>query len=305
MKNLLSMDHVSPREIYEIITRAQEIKKGDYSKFAQDTTVCNLFFETSTRTKSSFEMAEFRLGMHAIPFELSQSAVQKGESLYDTCKTLEAIGVDALVIRHPDNKYYEQLEGINIPVINGGDGSGSHPSQSLLDMMTIYEHHGRIHGLKIVIVGDIVHSRVAKSNATALRNMGAEVYFSGPEEYQDHSLGVPYMDLDEAVEECDVVMMLRVQNERHDRKMLLSNIEYNQRYGINQGRVARMKDDAILMHPAPMNRGVEITDECVEGDKSVIFEQMANGVFIRMSILERVLEGEKSSAFKTSKVTVR
>lgn len=305
MKNLLSMEDVSSREIYEIISRAQEIKKGDYSKFSSDKTIVNLFFETSTRTKSSFEMAEYKLGIHAIPFEVSQSAVQKGESLYDTCKTLEAIGADALVIRHPDVKYYEQLENINIPIINGGDGSGSHPSQSLLDMMTMYEHHGRIHGLKVVIVGDIIHSRVAKSNATALEKMGAEVYFSGPKEYQDDTIDVPYMELDEAVEVCDVVMMLRVQNERHDRKMSMTNEEYNEKYGINEERLARMKDDAILMHPAPMNRGVEITDACVEGDKSVIFEQMANGVFIRMSILEQLIQGDEERALKTSKVMAR
>ncbi|CAD2075962.1 aspartate carbamoyltransferase [Phocicoccus schoeneichii] len=305
MKNLLSMEDVSPKEIYEIISRAQEIKKGDYNKFSSDKTIVNLFFETSTRTKSSFEMAEYKLGIHAIPFEVSQSAVQKGESLYDTCKTLEAIGADALVIRHPDVKYYEQLENINIPIINGGDGSGSHPSQSLLDMMTMYEHHGRIHGLKVVIVGDIIHSRVAKSNATALQKMGAEVYFSGPKEYQDDTIDVPYMELDEAVEVCDVVMMLRVQNERHDRKMSMTNEEYNEKYGINEKRVARMKDDAILMHPAPMNRGVEITDVCVEGDKSVIFEQMANGVFIRMSILEQLIQGDEERALKKSKVMAR
>lgn len=305
MKNLLSMEDVSPREIYEIISRAQEIKKGDYSKFSSDKTIVNLFFETSTRTKSSFEMAEYKLGIHAIPFEVSQSAVQKGESLYDTCKTLEAIGANALVIRHPDVKYYEQLENINIPIINGGDGSGSHPSQSLLDMMTIYEHHGKIHGLKVVIVGDVIHSRVAKSNATALQKMGALVYFSGPEEYQDKTIDVPYMALDEAIETCDVVMMLRVQNERHDRKMTMTNEEYNEKYGINARRVSRMKDDAILMHPAPMNRGVEITDECVEGDKSVIFEQMANGVFIRMSILELLVQGDEERALEKSKSFAR
>ena len=186
------------------------------------------------------------------------------------------------------------VDNINIPIINGGDGSGSHPTQSLLDMMTIYENLGRIAGLKIAIVGDIKHSRVAKSNAQALSKMGADVYFSGPEVLQEATLNVPYIDLDEAVKTCDVVMLLRVQHERHESFEEMDKSEYNRLYGMNEERLKEMKSHAIIMHPAPMNRGVEITDSLVECEKSVIFEQMSNGVFMRMSILERVLEGEKS-----------
>ena len=294
MKNLLSMEEVNVNEIEALITRALEIKYGKPVMKLNDKTVVNLFYENSTRTKVSFEMAEKNLNLTQLPFDIATSSVSKGESLYDTCKTLEAIGADALIIRHPDNKYYQELDNINIPIINGGDGSGSHPTQSLLDMMTIYENLGRIAGLKIAIVGDIKHSRVAKSNAQALSKMGADVYFSGPEVLQDASLNVPYIDLDEAVKTCDVVMLLRVQHERHESFEEMDKSEYNRLYGMNEKRLKEMKDHAIIMHPAPMNRGVEITDSLVECEKSVIFEQMSNGVFMRMSILERVLEGEES-----------
>ncbi|MCK1977239.1 aspartate carbamoyltransferase catalytic subunit [Jeotgalicoccus huakuii] len=294
MKNLLSMEEVNVNDIEALITRALEIKYGKPVMKLNDKTVVNLFYENSTRTKVSFEMAEKNLNLTQLPFDIATSSVSKGESLYDTCKTLEAIGADALIIRHPDNKYYQELDNINIPIINGGDGSGSHPTQSLLDMMTIYENLGRIAGLKIAIVGDIKHSRVAKSNAQALSKMGADVYFSGPEVLQEASLNVPYIDLDEAVKTCDVVMLLRVQHERHESFEEMDKSEYNRLYGMNEKRLKEMKDHAIIMHPAPMNRGVEITDSLVECEKSVIFEQMSNGVFMRMSILERVLEGEES-----------
>lgn len=293
MKNLLSMEEVNVNEIEALITRALEIKYGKPVMKLNDKTVVNLFYENSTRTKVSFEMAEKNLNLTQLPFDIATSSVSKGESLYDTCKTLEAIGADALIIRHPDNKYYQELENINIPIINGGDGSGSHPTQSLLDMMTIYENLGRIQGLKIAIVGDIKHSRVAKSNAQALSKMGADVYFSGPEVLQDNTLNIPYIELDEAAKTCDVVMLLRVQHERHESFEEMDKAEYNRLYGMNEHRLSMMKDQSIIMHPAPMNRGVEITDSIVECDKSVIFEQMSNGVFMRMSILERVLEGEQ------------
>lgn len=294
MKNLLSMEEVNVNEIEALITRALEIKYGKPVMKLNDKTVVNLFYENSTRTKVSFEMAEKNLNLTQLPFDIATSSVSKGESLYDTCKTLEAIGADALIIRHPDNKYYQELENINIPIINGGDGSGSHPTQSLLDMMTIYENLGRIQGLKIAIVGDIKHSRVAKSNAQALSKMGADVYFSGPEVLQDNTLNIPYIELDEAAKTCDVVMLLRVQHERHESFEEMDKAEYNRLYGMNEHRLSMMKDQSIIMHPAPMNRGVEITDSIVECDKSVIFEQMSNGVFMRMSILERVLEGEQT-----------
>ncbi|WP_347301038.1 aspartate carbamoyltransferase catalytic subunit [Dolosigranulum savutiense] len=289
MDNLLSMQQLSTDDMLRIVKRAVAIKHGEYEPFSQQLFVANLFFENSTRTKLSFEVAEARLGMERIPFEVSTSSVQKGESLYDTCKTLEAIGCDALVIRHPQEAYYEELEGLNIPIINGGDGSGSHPTQSLLDIMTIYEKFGTFEGLNIVICGDIKHSRVAKSNCDALTRLGANVFFSAPKTFQDGSLDIDYVDLDEVIDQVDVVMLLRVQHERHDVATKITQVTYNSEYGMNQARYDRLKADAIVMHPAPVNRGVEILGELIEAPKSVIFEQMTNGVYTRMSILEDVL----------------
>ncbi|MGY4104683.1 aspartate carbamoyltransferase catalytic subunit [Ignavigranum ruoffiae] len=289
MMNLLSMDHLSKEEMMALIDRAIAIKEGNIAPFDKTLYVSNLFFENSTRTKKSFEMAQAKLGIHTIDFEVSTSSVNKGESLYDTCKTMEAIGCDALVIRHPENEYYQQLEGLNIPVINGGDGSGSHPSQCLLDLMTIYEKFGYFEGLKVIIVGDILHSRVAKSNFQALTKLGADVKFVAPQEYREHDLPVEYVDMDQVIDQVDVCMLLRVQLERHLYNHDDIQAEYNKHYGLNMERYLRLKDQAIIMHPAPVNRGVEITDELVEADKSVIFEQMTNGVYMRMSILQTVL----------------
>ena len=289
MDNLLSMQQLSTDDMLRIVKRAVAIKNGEYEPFSQQLFVANLFFENSTRTKLSFEVAEARLGMERIPFEVSTSSVQKGESLYDTCKTLEAIGCDALVIRHPQEAYYEELEGLNIPIINGGDGSGSHPTQSLLDIMTIYEKFGTFEGLNIVICGDIKHSRVAKSNCDALTRLGANVFFSAPKSFQYGALDIDYVDLDEVIDQVDVVMLLRVQHERHDVATKITQVTYNSEYGMNQARYDRLKPDAIVMHPAPVNRGVEILGELIEAPKSVIFEQMTNGVYTRMSILEDVL----------------
>ena len=291
MRNLLSMNDLSVTEIMEIIKRAIDIKNGNYNLRTDKKYIANLFFENSTRTKLSFEMAERKLGIETIPFDIAMSSVQKGESLYDTCKTLEAIGCDALVIRHPDEAYYKELEGLNIPIINGGDGSGSHPTQSLLDLMTIYEHFGTF-DLNIVICGDILHSRVAKSNFQALTKLGSRVRFVAPEVYQYVHEDYSYVNIDKVIDTVDVVMLLRVQHERHDEDMSYTKEEYNTRYGMNQARYDKLKDDAIIMHPAPVNRDVEIQGALIESDKSVIFKQMENGVYTRMSVLEQILGGQ-------------
>lgn len=290
MHNLLTMNELSTKEIMTIIKRAIAIKNGDYSPFNEKKFVANLFFENSTRTKLSFEMAERKLGIESIPFDAMGSSLSKGESLYDTCKTLEAIGCDALVIRHPDDAYYEALEGLNIPIINGGDGSGSHPTQSLLDLMTIYETFGTF-DLNIVIAGDILHSRVAKSNYQALTKLGSRVKFVAPEVYQYVNDDYSYVNIDDVISRVDVVMLLRVQHERHDTTMHYSKEEYNRRYGLNESRYNKLKEQAIIMHPAPVNRDVEISSELIEREKSVIFKQMENGVYTRMSVLEQILGG--------------
>ncbi len=285
------MNDLSVTEIMEIIERAIDIKNGNYNLLTDKKYIANLFFEDSTRTKLSFEMAERKLGIETIPFDIATSSVQKGESLYDTCKTMEAIGCDALVIRHPDEAYYKELEGLNIPIINGGDGSGSHPTQSLLDLMTIYERFGTF-DLNIVICGDILHSRVAKSNFQALKKLGGRVRFVAPEVYQYVHEDYSYVNIDKVIDTVDVVMLLRVQHERHDADMSYTKEEYNTRYGMNEARYDKLKDDAIIMHPAPVNRDVEIQSALIESDKSVIFKQMENGVYTRMSVLERILGGQ-------------
>lgn len=287
MPNLLTMNSLSNDTIMQLIERAAAFEKGQ--KLELGGTVANLFFEPSTRTKMSFEMAEHKIGTVSLPFETGFSSVLKGETLYDTVKTLEAIGVDAVVIRHKEEEYYRQLEGIELAVINGGDGSGQHPTQSLLDLYTIWQEFGRFQGIHVTIVGDIAHSRVAKSNAEALRQLGAKVSFVCPPEWSGE---FDTSDrLDDYIEESDVLMLLRVQHERHEGRELLTKESYHQRFGLTIEREMKMKDSAIIMHPAPINRGVEIADSLVECERSRIFKQMANGVFIRMAVLEYALKG--------------
>lgn len=216
---------------------------------------------------------------------------KKGESLYDTVKFFESIGCDAVVIRHPKENYYNDLVGrISIPVVSGGDGTGNHPSQSLLDLMTIREEFGHFEGLKIVIVGDIVHSRVAHSNYEIMKRLGMEVYTSGPKQFEEP--GYNYVDFDKILPEVDIVMLLRVQHERHHELMRLTTEQYHDMFGLNQKRVDKMKKGAIIMHPAPFNRNVEIADDIVECSKSRIFKQMTNGVYVRMALLNRVLSND-------------
>ncbi len=287
LPNLLSMNNLENKTIMSLLERAGEFQRGE--KAPIDGTVVNLFFEPSTRTKMSFEMAEDKMGLAVLPFETAFSSILKGETLYDTVKTMEAIGVNAVIIRHEEEEYYQQLEGCNVAVINGGDGSGQHPTQSLLDLMTIYQEFGRIEGIHVTIVGDIAHSRVAKSNAAALQQLGAEVTFICPVEWSGEYESSEH--LDDFIEKTDVVMMLRVQHERHAVSALFSKDNYHEQYGLTIEREKRMKDGAIIMHPAPINRGVEIADCLVECERSRIFKQMANGVFVRMAVLEYALKG--------------
>ncbi|MCP3739025.1 aspartate carbamoyltransferase catalytic subunit [Rossellomorea sp. BNER] len=295
MKHLLTMNELTTEEIECILTQAEKFKNRESWEGASEKYISNLFFEASTRTRCSFEMAERKLGMSVIPFEATTSSVQKGESLYDTVKFMESIGVDAVVIRHEEDHYFNQLvEGINIPIINGGDGCGNHPTQCLLDLLTIKEEFGSFENLKISIIGDIKHSRVARSNAEALTKLGATVCFSGPKEwFSDALLGNgEYLEIDEAIETSDVVMLLRIQHERHGSTSQLSKEEYHHSFGLTIEREKRMKPNSIIMHPAPFNRGVEIADELVESKRSRIFKQMENGVFIRMAVLKKVLESK-------------
>ena len=210
--------------------------------------------------------------------------------MYDTVRTFEHLGVDGIVIRSSQDEYFKELENINIPIFNGGDGKTNHPTQSLLDLMTIYEEYGKFEGLKCCIIGDILHSRVAHTNIEVMERLGMEVYISGPEEFNDGS--AKFIPLEEAIKEMDVIMLLRVQFERHTSGMSMSVEEYHQKYGLTLDRVNQMKDHAIIMHPAPVNRGVEIADDVVECEKSRIYKQMANGVYIRMAVISEVLDGK-------------
>ena len=302
---MLNVSSLSNEEILNILSQALEIANGKEFKTKESIFVSNLFFENSTRTKISFEVAERKRGLNVIPFDVSQSSVNKGESLYDTIKTLQSIGINLAVIRHPQNEYYNQLKNIDISIINGGDGTGEHPSQTILDLMTIQQEFGSFENLKVAIVGDIKHSRVANSTSTALKKLGAEIYFSGPREWcnkNDLSQQGNFKELDQIISEIDVLMLLRIQHERHDNQKSFSMKNYLQQYGLTKEREQKMKKSAIIMHPAPINRDVEIDSNLVECPRSRIFKQMENGVFARMAILKNTLE-QKGFLFEEIKST--
>lgn len=296
---MFTITELSTDKINSILTEAMAFADGKTVKVEGEVFCSNLFFEDSTRTKTSFDIAERKLGLQVVPFDASHSSVNKGESLYDTVKTIESLGMDLVVIRDKKDAFYEELKNIHIPVINGGDGKGNHPSQCMLDLMTIYQEFGKFEGLKIGIVGDVKHSRVANSNAEALRRLGAKVYFSGPEDWFDEGalINGTYLAVDELIHDVDVLMLLRIQHERHDAKMSFSGSDYHRKYGLTKEREKGMKKGAIIMHPAPINRGVEIDSDLVECDRSRIFKQMQNGVFARMAIIKTALE-EKGFKFK-------
>jgi len=291
---MFTITELSTERINSIVTEALAFANGKTAKIEGEVFCSNLFFEDSTRTKTSFDIAERKLGLQVVPFDASHSSVNKGESLYDTVKTIESVGVNLVVIRDKKDRYFEELKNINIPVINGGDGTGNHPSQCMLDLLTIFQEFGKFEGLKIGIVGDVKHSRVANSNAEALRRLGAKVYFSGPEQWFDEGalINGTYLNVDELIKEVDVLMLLRIQHERHDSQMSFSASDYHRKYGLTKEREKAMKKEAIIMHPAPINRGVEIDTDLVECERSRVFKQMQNGVFARMAILKEALEKE-------------
>jgi aspartate carbamoyltransferase catalytic subunit len=272
---------MSIEEINSVLLHAKQFAEGKKSDLKQQSIIANLFYENSTRTK--------------LNVDVNTSSVQKGESLYDTVKTLEAIGVKAVVIRHPEVNYFTTLIGnVNIPIINGGDGCGNHPTQSLLDLYTIFEHFNRFSELDVVICGDLRHSRVARSNAEVLTRLGAKVSYSGPENWFDHTLPKgELLTMDEAVKKADVLMLLRIQEERHQQSTIEKEPSYLEQYGLTIERERKMKKDSIIMHPAPVNRGVEIASELVECKRSKIFKQMENGVFVRMAVLTFALQNNK------------
>lgn len=288
MKHFISVEDMTKEEIIDLLELTQKVRDFPYT-LSKQIFAANLFFEPSTRTKTSFIVAERKLGIETLDFSVEMSSVEKGETLYDTAKTMEAVGAELLVIRHVDDEWIKELQGnIHIPIINGGSGKKDHPTQSLLDAYTIYQEFGRFEGLQIVISGDIKHSRVARSNAEMLTKLGATVFFSGSPEHYDDSLGFPYITMDDAIQVSDAIMLLRIQHERHNNATIEVG-NYLDKYGLTIEREKKMKDTAIILHPAPVNRGVEIDSSLVECERSRIFKQMENGVYVRQAVITKQL----------------
>ncbi len=295
VKHLIGIKDLTEKDIYLIFNTAKEFKQVINRPIKKvptlrDTTIANLFFENSTRTKLSFELAEKRLSADVINFAASSSSVKKGETLLDTVNNILAMKVDMIVMRHPSPGAPKFLsENINATIVNAGDGTHEHPTQALLDNFSIWDHFGEIKGKKIVIMGDIMHSRVAMSNFFALKKLGAEVKVSGPitliPKYIKE-LGVDVeLDMKKALEWCDVANILRIQLERQNIKYFPSLREYSQYFGVTREILDSLKDKKVIMHPGPINRGVEIESQVADSENSIILEQVQNGVAVRMAVL--------------------
>ena len=294
-KDLLGIKELSAEEINLILDTAggfKDVIGRDIKKVPalRGKTAVNLFFEPSTRTRTSFELAAKRLSMDVINFAIPMSSVVKGESLIDTALTVQALGADFIIIRHSSSGVPHLLSTkLKASIINAGDGTDEHPTQALLDAFTIKEKKEKIDGLEIAIVGDIAHSRVAKSNIYCLKKLGAKVRLIGPptlipEKIQE--LGVTiFHSMEEGLKDLDVLMMLRIQMERQGKGFFPSTDEYAKNWCLTTERLSLAKDDAIVMHPGPMNRGIEIVSEIADGPRSVILEQVTNGIAVRMAVM--------------------
>jgi aspartate carbamoyltransferase catalytic subunit len=302
-KHILGIEQLSKEDIELILDTAESFKEvnlRDIKKVPtlRGKTVINLFYEASTRTRTSFEIAGKRMSADTINISASASSVVKGETLEDTAKNIEAMNPDIIVMRHSASgaPHYLAKRLKNCSIINAGDGAHEHPSQALLDLFTMREHKGRIEGLTVAIVGDITHSRVVRSNIYALKKMGATVRVAGPGTMIPpgiERLGVEtYNNINEAIRDADVVMMLRIQLERQGKTLVPTLREYSQFFGLNPENLKLAKPDAIVMHPGPMNRGVEISSYVADGCQNVILEQVENGVAVRMALLYLLAGGE-------------
>ena len=300
-KDLISINQLSVEEIQEILTLARQMRDQVRSmKQTEDlrgVTVVNLFYENSTRTRSSFELAAKYQGANVLNISASSSSVQKGEGLIDTAQTINAYYPDVIVMRHPNSGAHELLsKHVNARVINAGDGMHEHPTQALLDFMTICDYKKELKGLKVVIVGDLSHSRVVRSNLLLLNKFGCDVTVCGPATLVPGGItkmGAKLeMDFDKAIKDADVVMMLRIQLERQKAGLFPSKEEYTHFYCLNKERLALAKPDAIVLHPGPINRGVEIDGAIADGPQSKILEQVTNGLCIRMALLKLLTEEE-------------
>jgi aspartate carbamoyltransferase catalytic subunit len=313
-RHLLGIRGLSAEEITHVLDTAEsfrEINAREIKKVPtlRGRTVINLFFEPSTRTRTSFEIAGKRLSADVININSSSSSVTKGETLLDTARNLEAMSPDLIVIRHPSAGAPHQLARIcRASVVNAGDGAHEHPTQALLDALTIRQQKGSLKGLRVAIIGDILHSRVARSNAHLLTTLGASVAVAGPgtlapPEFATLTGGRELSverRVEDAVEGADVVMVLRIQRERQDKAFLPSLREYAVHYGLNMKRLALAKPDAVVMHPGPMNRGIEIASDVADGARSLILDQVANGLAVRMAVLYLLGGGVGAMAPQTS-----
>jgi aspartate carbamoyltransferase catalytic subunit len=295
LRHLLGIEELDTATALRILDTAEaffEVSRRPVRKVPtlRGKTVINLFYEASTRTRTSFELAGKRLSADVVNISTATSSVKKGESLYDTCKTLEAMRPDVVVIRHPASGAPHYVASrVGFGVVNAGDGTHEHPTQALLDAFTIRRALGRLGGLTVTICGDIAHSRVARSNALLLRKLGSTVRVAGPRtllppEMSAYGVEV-FHRVEPALEGADVVMVLRIQQERLEGALLPSLREYSRTFGINPARLALAKPNAIVMHPGPMNRGVEIDPQVADGERSVILDQVEAGVAVRMAVL--------------------
>ena len=284
--NFLTLSKYTHNDFKEIFKR---IENKDFCSL-KNKTYAMMFFENSTRTHYSFIKAAQDLGANIIDFNAVGSALSKGESFYDTIKIFESFNVDGVVIRNSQVRYWEKLKSIDLPIINAGDGSGSHPSQALLDLYTIYENHKRIDNLKVLIIGDIKHSRVASSHIKLLRKIGSHVDLSGPNEFKINDPN--WIDeFDSKIHEYDVIMLLRIQYERLN--IEYEKKDYNLNYGLNAERLKKLNDNCIILHPGPFNMHVEVTKDVLKDKRCKIWKQVENGVEVRKMIFTLVNEGEK------------
>ena len=301
-KHLLDIESLTPDEIITVLDTARAFKAvGERAikkvPALRGKTVVNLFVEPSTRTRISFELAEQRLSADVINFSAEASSFKKGETLKDTARNLEALNADFIVIRHSASGAPHFLSRVlDAHVINAGDGAHEHPTQALLDVFTIREHKGKIAGLNITILGDVLYSRVARSNIWALMKLGATVTLCGPatlvpRTFEQMGCRVTY-DVDEAIREADIINLLRIQHERQRKTMFPSINEYIQLFGLNKTRLAKAKPDALIMHPGPINRGVEIDSDIADSGRSLVLEQVTNGLAVRMAVLFLVNGGK-------------
>lgn len=295
------MEHFSDAEIRLVLNTARKMKqvvRSDDKKLSnlRGKAIVNLFYEPSTRTRTSFELAGKYLGADVVSINSGTSSIVKGESLRDTLKTIEAMGVDAIVMRHKAEGAADFAAQVVKPVIiNAGDGAHAHPSQALLDLFTIEQHKGRLAELKVAIVGDILHSRVARSDVYAMTKMGMDVHLAGPKtllpRFFEFDGVTVHEDIIDAIRDADVINVLRIQLERQQAGLFPSTREYSQVFGINDERLRLAKDDVLILHPGPQNKGLEISTSVTYGEQSAIQEQVQNGVAIRMALLDLTLNG--------------